>query len=541
MLKKLELNHDVEYYYDTGEKIIARYPTASNLKQSGADNSLYLGMIGNKQTQKAICKIFEKKDISEIKGLKFQTSSNNGKFNTELNINAEGQIQINVGKNEMCKFYGLSQEQNNLVVIDFKNNVAYKETIDRLKEKFNSYEGEFLQWMRSQPERYKPKKDGRDSQTLQRYVRALKKVNEWFGIGLSKEVFCIKDTDELDEVLRPVFLLQNFKDINRYHSFDFSASAGAYREFLQYEKEQEEDESVPTSVTYSEDDFFNRDKVYLEKDEYHKLINLLLYKKNVVLKGAPGVGKTYIAKKLAYSINREKNDYYIDMVQFHQNYSYEDFVMGYKPKEEGFELEKGIFYQFCKKAENDENKNHKYFFIIDEINRGNLSKIFGELMMLIENDKRGFEYRVKLAYKEGEEAEEFFVPENVYIIGTMNTADRSLTKLDYALRRRFSFFSIKPAFEHEKFIEYQQEINNSTFDKLIETIKDINKKIEEDESLGEGYKIGHSYFCGLKNDDSFIERIESIVKYDIIPTLEEYWFDNKPVFDDAKRKLEEVF
>ena len=125
----------------------------------------------------------------------------------------------------------------------------------------------------------------------------------------------------------------------------------------------------------------------------------------------------------------------IEMVQFHQNYTYEDFIMGYKPTENGgFAIKPGIFYQFCKKAADD--KDRPYFFIIDEINRGNLSKIFGELLMLIESDYR--DTSIKLAYRD----EDFYVPSNLYIIGMMNTADRSLAMIDYALRRRFSFFEM---------------------------------------------------------------------------------------------------
>lgn len=150
------------------------------------------------------------------------------------------------------------------------------------------------------------------------------------------------------------------------------------------------------------------------------------------------------------------------MVQFHQNYSYEDFIMGFKPtSSKGFKLINGPFYDFCIKTMND--PDNKYFFIIDGINRGNISKIFGELLMLIEADKRGKENSITLAYKEGSnngefKSIEFFIPENVYILGMMNTVDRSLAMLDYALRRRFSFYSIKSAFNNEEKAEKLKSI-----------------------------------------------------------------------------------
>ena len=199
--------------------------------------------------------------------------------------------------------------------------------------------------------------------------------------------------------------------------------------------------------SYNKENFL--EQVFMTSEEYDELYHLLMYKKNIILQGAPGVGKTFMAKKLAYSIIGEKDDSHIDVIQFHQSYSYEDFIMGYKPSNDGFELKNGVFYNFCKMAEKSSSKN-PYFFIIDEINRGNLSKIFGELLMLLEGDKRGAEHRIRLAYRD----ELFFVPENVYIIGMMNTADRSLAMMDYALRRRFSFFEIEPAFDTPMFKRY---------------------------------------------------------------------------------------
>lgn len=201
---------------------------------------------------------------------------------------------------------------------------------------------------------------------------------------------------------------------------------------------------------YTSEDFLS--EVYMSRGNYDILSNLLINKKNIIMQGAPGVGKTFAAKRLAYSMMGVKDPSRVMMVQFHQGYSYEDFIMGFRPASTGFELKKGPFYSFCKKAELD--LENDYYFIIDEINRGNLSKIFGELFMLIENDKRGVS--LQLLYSD----EKFSVPENVYIIGMMNTADRSLAMLDYALRRRFAFFEFSPAFETDGFRQYRQEKNN---------------------------------------------------------------------------------
>lgn len=277
----------------------------------------------------------------------------------------------------------------------------------------------------------------------------------------------------------------------------------------------------PESDSYSKPDFLS--EVFLDENSYENLSRLLLKKQNIILQGAPGVGKTFAAKRLAYSIIGCKDDSKIETVQFHQNYNYEDFIMGYKPTENGFKLEDGVFYRFCKKAEND--PDGKYFFIIDEINRGNLSKIFGELLMLIENDHR--KEKIRLAYRD----ELFSVPKNLYIIGTMNTADRSLAMIDYALRRRFSFFNMKPAFESEQFINYQKSLNNNKLDSLVKSIIAVNEKICNEPSLGEGFQIGHSYFCGINNCNDC--DLDDIVNFDILPTLKEYWFDNEDKYEDC--------
>jgi len=280
---------------------------------------------------------------------------------------------------------------------------------------------------------------------------------------------------------------------------------------------------------YTKADFL--DEVYMKENRYDTLVAVLRNKKNIILQGAPGVGKTFAAKRLAYSIMGEKDENRIEFIQFHQNYSYEDFMMGYKPVDDGFELKSGIFYRFCQKAANQPDKD--YFFIIDEINRGNMSKIFGELLMLIERDYRGI--KATLAYN----GLTFTVPKNLYIIGMMNTADRSLAMIDYALRRRFSFFEIEPGFDSEGFIQYQKDLNNETLNLLVEKVIELNKEITADKSLGKGFCIGHSYICG--KDFCSDEWMHSIVDYDILPMLSEYWFDETAKLQRWENILHGVF
>lgn len=271
------------------------------------------------------------------------------------------------------------------------------------------------------------------------------------------------------------------------------------------------------------------EEVYMDGDSYDTLVELIRVKKNVILQGAPGVGKTFAAKRLAYSMMGVKDQERVMMVQFHQSYTYEDFIEGFRPSStsNGFEIKKGSFYNFCKKAADD--LENEYFFIIDEINRGNLSKIFGELFMLIENDKRG--NALQLLYSD----EKFFVPANVYIIGMMNTADRSLAMLDYALRRRFAFFEMKPGFDSDGFHEYRMALGNSKFDRLIDCVEKLNTVIEADDSLGEGCCIGHSYFCNLKTVTD--KALSNIVEYEMVPLLKEYWYDEPIKVKDWTEKL----
>lgn len=282
--------------------------------------------------------------------------------------------------------------------------------------------------------------------------------------------------------------------------------------------------------SYTEEDFLR--EVFMDTKEYAKIREIVMRKQNIILQGAPGVGKTFAAKRLAYSIMGVKDPERVALVQFHQSYSYEDFIEGFRPSSEnsGFEIRKGVFYEFAERAASDPER--PYFFIIDEINRGNLSKIFGELFMLIEKDKR--DYPVRLLYSD----ENFRVPRNLYIIGMMNTADRSLALLDYALRRRFSFYDMEPAFDTEGFVRYKNSVGNPKLDKIVEAAKRINVKIEKDPNLGAGFRIGHSYLLDFGDDVE--EGLRGVVTYELLPLLKEYWFDDEESYLEAERLLKEA-
>jgi len=336
-------------------------------------------------------------------------------------------------------------------------------------------------------------------------------VEEFYGIKI--------DTFYNSHILQLMTQLENdfpteFDEYNVKEGRFPKAALNYYRDFLSYTRK----------------DFL--EEVYLTRNDYDTIRQLLNEKQNIILQGAPGVGKTFAAKRLAYSIMEQKDESRIEFIQFHQNYSYEDFVMGYKPDGDGFSLKDGLFVEFCKKAKSD---SKPYFLIIDEINRGNISKIFGELLMTIENDYRGT--NVKMPYS----GETFSVPKNLYIIGMMNTADRSLALIDYALRRRFSFYEMTPGFSTNGFTRYQNSLENKTFEETIERIEQLNIEIKQDPTLGSGFQIGHSYFTNQTKDkytDSWLKRV---IQYDILPMLNEYWFDEEEKVSEWQNMLMGVF
>ena len=265
--------------------------------------------------------------------------------------------------------------------------------------------------------------------------------------------------------------------------------------------------------------------VFIPARQFTRMLDALAGRKNLILQGPPGVGKTWIAKRLAWCLVGRRDPAAIEMVQFHQSYAYEDFVQGWRPTEAGgFTLRNGVFFEFCKRAE--ARPDTPFVFIIDEINRGNLSRIFGELLMLIEPDKRGPAHAIPLTYSGA--GERFCVPDNVHVLGMMNTADRSLAMVDYALRRRFAFDALLPAYGTDEFREHLLEagVDRPLVDRIEKNLIELNERIREDKDLGPGFQIGHSFFVMDDQTESVDEGwYESVVETQIAPLLREYWFD----------------
>ena len=295
-----------------------------------------------------------------------------------------------------------------------------------------------------------------------------------------------------------------------------------------------------TASSYSID---NIEGCFLEREKLVTILQRLRDKKNLILQGPPGTGKTWLAKKLAFVVIGERDEDKIRPVQFHPNLSYEDFVRGWRPSGEGkLDLIDGPFLQMINTAKDDPES--KYAIIIEEINRGNPAQIFGEMLTLLESDKRNEAEALELSYRKSQR-ERVYIPENLYVIGTMNVADRSIAMVDFALRRRFAFVDLEPVFGStwRDWVHDECKIDEEFLSQVEERMNALNEQIAGDSNLGAQFKIGHSYVtpsAGHTISDPN-EWFKQVVETEIGPLLDEYWFDTPDTAQNARKQLLEGF
>ena len=425
-------------------------------------------------------------------------------------------IKISLGNKEHCIFY--YEIKNNNVNYDIWNKLKPKNNNKSLNEMFLEYKKELTKFV--------------TNFDLDKYT------NKWIFLKnanvIKLQLIHHYYDDKIiwlnkDEYYDLLFKILEIKD---YSNLDVIERSRLLLKTLKNEKVNTKDLNILSKVLY---DFCCQEKIYVDiyqkKELIDDIVDILATKKNIILTGAPGVGKTYTAKKIIELFEIKQGNEEIDLlkeriklVQFHQSYSYEDFIECLSLKNNKFVPTPKIFKKMVEVAE--QKKYQNYYLIIDEINRGNVSKIFGELLMCLENDKRNEEYKVNFMYSN----QEFFVPNNLYIIGTMNKTDRSLANIDYALRRRFSFFDLKPCFNEK----LKSTLKSNIKDEIINTMKFINNKLKEEINLD--FCIGHSYFLGKKVNE---EEFKKILKYEIIPLLKEYLLEENiyDKFKDSNNKI----
>ena len=300
----------------------------------------------------------------------------------------------------------------------------------------------------------------------------------------------------------------------------------------------ESDELIPDipAAPYSLDDIIS-EGCFLPRPQLHAILQHWHFKKNLILQGPPGTGKTFLARKLAYALIGQKDETQVQAVQFHPNLSYEDFVRGHRPAADGkLTLIDGPFLNLVSAARRDPDSD--YVIVIEEINRGNPAQVFGEMLTLLEADKRNPSEALALSYPKSPE-ERIHIPPNLYIIGTMNIADRSLALVDLAFRRRFAFEELEPQFTPtwREWVNRNSGISPQFLTVIQQKLETLNRQIADDRTLGRQFRIGHSYVTPNHPISDSTAWFRRIIHKEIAPLLDEYWFDAPETAREAKAAL----
>ena len=279
---------------------------------------------------------------------------------------------------------------------------------------------------------------------------------------------------------------------------------------------------------------------FLDEAHLQRLLARLRDKKNLILQGPPGTGKSWLAKRLAFALVGTKDSEKVCAVQFHPSLSYEDFVRGFRPGGDGtLKVVDGVFLTAVREAQ--DTQESQFVVVIEEINRGNPAQIFGELLTLLETDKRTPEEAIELPYADENGDRAVYLPENLYVIGTMNLADRSLAMVDFALRRRFAFATLEPQVgtRWKEWVAKERGVDGALADDIATRVQHLNDQIRTDRNLGRHFRVGHSFITPAEPlaTGATREWFRNVVETEIGPLLQEYWFDDPKKADDATLEL----
>ena len=350
-------------------------------------------------------------------------------------------------------------------------------------------------------------------------------IREWYFYTYRPTIWAVQPGEWMNDELIDFTFNNKDQDINRFINDPFWKDRYTSDEIGSYKLEN-----------------IIEDGAFLDFEKLSLIMRRLNEKKNLILQGPPGTGKTWLAKRLGMALIEEQiKESQISSVQFHPNLSYEDFVRGWRPgSDEKLSLQEGIFMEMVERALI--NPDEKYVLVIEEINRGNPAQIFGELLTLIEASKRNSKEAIKLCYPNSEGLHlPVYVPSNLYIIGTMNVADRSLALVDMAFRRRFAFINLEPNLNKtwKDYVVNKLHMDSSVANYIQSEIVNLNSQIASDSRLGKDFQVGHSFFTpneSLKTKDSK-KWFREVVESEIAPLLQEYWFDSLEEADKAIEKL----